>query len=330
MDKKSLNLLRILIALQVITLLLTGFSLAERFGLLEGKASDAEKPLVFSCFNAQHPVVRLMRLGFWDACEENGWECTEVLVQKPDADAYVSALEQIETMDARGAVIYCDTEAMMAAARKLTDVMPTVSFHLPHEKGESPTTAWVSADTTAYAIDAAERIGEKLGGEGTVATSMSAPNGVEDAVIEAFTDTMADKYPSITVMPPIYEGLDMNEAIAKAAAQVTANPELNAAFSTTGGGAHTWAVALRDAGYEPGEVIVVGMDYTEQNLELIKEGEVWGVVGQPLVEETYEAALIVDKISRGESYNEQNWLPAPFVTAENLDHYLDYIERSQE
>ena len=52
-------------------------------------------PLVFSCFNASHPVVRLMRLGFWDACRDYDFNCEEVLVMEPDIDQYVSALDQV-------------------------------------------------------------------------------------------------------------------------------------------------------------------------------------------------------------------------------------------
>lgn len=287
-------------------------------------------PLVFSIFNAQHPVVRLMRLGFWDACRDYDFNCEEVLVMQPDIDQYVSAMEQVATMDARAAVIYNDNPALIAGAEALEETIPTVSFHMPFEKGESPNAAWVSANTTAYAVDAAERICEKLGGEGVIARSISNPNGVEDVVMEAFETTMNEQCPDVEVLPVIYEGLDLNEAIAKAASEIQANPELTAAFSSTGNGATTWATALRDAGYAPGEVVVVGMDYTPQNLDLIAGGEVWGVVGQPLVEEVYEATIIADRISRGLSFDEQNWLAAPFVTAETVDRYLDYSVRSME
>jgi len=297
------------------------------------EATEVEKvrPLVFSIFNAQHPVVRLMRLGFWDACEDLDVPCEEVLVMQPDADAYVSAMEQVATMDARAAVIYNDSEVLIGGAKYLNAVMPTVSFHMPFDLGESPNVAWVSANTVAYGADAARRVGAKLGGKGVIAVSMSAPgSGTEQAVLASFSDTMAEEYPDVEILEQIYEGLDLPEAIAKAAAEIQAHPELTAAFSTTGNGATTWATALRDAGYSPGQVVVVGMDYTPQNLELIKSGEVWGVVGQPLVEEVYKATVLAHLVSSGVLIDEQNWLPAPFVTAENADYYADYSVRSME
>jgi len=293
------------------------------------------KPLVFTILNGQHPVVRLMRLGFLDACADLQAAdprvvCEEVLLMEPDIDGYVSKFELVGTMDARAAVVYNDNDALIAAAEKLTAIMPTVSFHMPFAEGESPNTAWVSADTTAYAVNAARKMGEKMGGVGVVARSISAPNGVEDTVMAAFEQTMANEFPNITVLPVIYEGLDLNAAIAIAASQIQAHPEITAAFSSTGNGATTWATALRDAGYEAGKVIVVGMDYTPQNLELIKSGEVWAVVGQPLVEEVYKATVLAHLVSLGVAIDEQNYLPAPFVTIDTVDKYLDYSVRSME
>jgi len=293
------------------------------------------KPLVFTILNAQHPVVRLMRLGFLDACKDlqaadPRVTCEEALLMEPDIDGYVSKFELVGTMDARAAVVYNDNPALIAAAEKLTSIMPTISFHMPFPEGECPNTAWVSADTTAYAVNAARKIGEKLGGTGVVARSISNPNGVEDNVMAAFEQTMADEFPGITVLPVIYEGLDLNAAIAIAASEIQSHPELTAAFSSTGNGATTWATALRDAGYDPGEVIVVGMDYTPQNLELIKSGEVWAVVGQPLVEEVYKATILAHLVSLGVDIDEQNYLPAPFVTIDTVDKYLDYSVRSME
>ena len=86
---------------------------------------------------------------------------------------------------------------------------------------------------------------------------------------------------------------------------------------------------MADTGHEPGAVVIVGMDYIESNLALVESGEVWGLVGQPLVEEVYEATMLAHRIATGGEYQEQNWLAAPFVTAENVADYWDYIERSR-
>ena len=289
--------------------------------------------LWFVMFNTQHPVVKLMRLGFLDACAELGSEvvCDEILVAEPDLDAYVSAMEQAAALGGDGAVIWADTEALYVGADALTAEMPTVSFHVPHERGESHTYAWVSADVEAYSREAAVRMCEQLGDGGTVARSMSNSGGLEERmVMPAFEAAYAEACPNTEILPVLIEGLDLNAAISVAASELLAHPDLTGAFSSTGNGATTWATALRDGGYEPGAVVVVGMDYVESNLALIESGEVWGLVGQPLVEEVYAATMIAHTMAMGGPYQEQNWLPAPFVTAENVERFWDYTVRSQE
>ena len=72
--------------------------------------------------------------------------------------------------------------------------------------------------------------------------------------------------------------------------------------------------------------MIVGMDYTAPNLDLVQSGEVWGLVGQPLVEEYYLATKLAIAAAQGIPVPEQNWLPAPFVTLDNIDQFQAYAE----
>jgi ABC-type sugar transport system substrate-binding protein len=289
-----------------------------------------EEPTVcLSIFNFQHPVVRTMYLGFEMACEDYGLSCADYMVQEPDTDAYVSRIEQLAAMDCDAAVIYNDSDALVAAATMLTEQIPTVSFHTPFAEGESPNTAWVSANTAEYGYDAGVRLGEAMGGVGVVATSMSsAASATESVVLEHFTRAMSERYPDIVVLDPVYETTEFNQATSKASATFVADPEITAVFSTTGGGAKAWSTAARDTGHLPGEILVVGMDYTEENLKLILAGDVYAVVGQPLVEEVYLATKLAYNISKGAIVDEQNYLPCPWVTATNADLYMQWAEEA--
>lgn len=71
------------------------------------------------------------------------------------------------------------------------------------------------------------------------------------------------------------------------------------------------------------------MDYTRVNLDLIKEGQVYAVIAQPLWEESYGAAVLLDKVVRGEKIPWWTKLPAPLITSNNLAPYyliLDKVE----
>ncbi len=139
-----------------------------------------------------------------------------------------------------------------------------------------------------YAQAAAEAMGAKLGGKGTVAVTVGCFNQTENLVAETFKATMAEKYPDIKVLDPQEEGFDAAQAIAKAAAIIQGNPDITGAFSTTGNGPTTWARAAEDTSKE--DLVIISMDYTRPNLDLVKEGKVYGLVAQPLYEEFYACA----------------------------------------
>jgi ribose transport system substrate-binding protein len=75
--------------------------------------------------------------------------------------------------------------------------------------------------------------------------------------------------------------------------------------------------------------VAIGMDYTRVNLDLVKNGEVWAVVGQPLWDESFEAAKLLKKMAAGETVPYWTEMPAPVITADKLDPYykmLDEVE----
>ncbi len=173
----------------------------------------------------------------------------------------------------------------------------------------------ISCDPAAYAAIAAEKVGERIGGKGTVAITQGSFNTTENLVALTFKKTMAEKFPKVKVLDPIEEGFDPAAASAKAVALIRGNPDLMAAFSTTGGGPLTWATAQRDAGKK---IVVVGMDYTRVNLDLVKSGDVYAIIGQPLWEESEGAADLLDKLAKGQKIEWWTKLPAPFITKVNL------------
>ena len=103
-----------------------------------------------------------------------------------------------------------------------------------------------------------------------------------------------------------------------------AHPDLVAGFSTTGGGPTTWAGAQAETGKK---ILAVGMDATRVNLDLVKNGEVWGLVAQPLYEETKGSAELLYKMANNEEVPYWTVLEAPLVTAENTDAYYAILDK---
>jgi ribose transport system substrate-binding protein len=186
---------------------------------------------------------------------------------------------------------------------------------------------WVAADAKDYAVRVANLMGEKMNGKGVVAVTQFSLNDLENVVVEEFTKEMNAKYPDIVVLSPEMEGGDQPLAIGVATTILQVHPEVTAAFGTTGNSPSTWAKAAEAVGKKPGEIIIVGMDYIRQNLDYVKSGEVYALVGQPLYEELYKAVELLAQNLKGEPVEYDNIYPAPIITIENVDKYYEYADR---
>jgi ribose transport system substrate-binding protein len=166
--------------------------------------------------------------------------------------------------------------------------------------------------------------------EGSLAITQGNFNTVENLVAETFAATIEAEYPEFTPLEAQEEGFDPPVAIAKASAIIQANPDIVGALSTTGAGPTTWARAAEENGLADGEIVIISMDYTRPNLDLVKDGKVFGLVGQPLVAEFRECVYIMDAHLRGEEYDYANPLPAPIITFDDLDEYYELNDQVEE
>ncbi len=202
--------------------------------------------------------------------------------------------------------------------------------HFPTEQSDAPgATGVISGDPAAYSRDAAMFIGKQIqsqsGGKGTVAVTQGSSNAIEDKVSRDFTQAMKENFPDVKVMQPQMEGFDPTEAITKAADILRANPDVVAAFTTTGGEPPTWPGAIRETGRK---VINVGVNYTRANLDAVRDGGMTALVAQPLWDESYKATEVLDQAIRGEKVEWWTKLPAPLVTKEGLGRYYEIMDKA--
>jgi ribose transport system substrate-binding protein len=203
--------------------------------------------------------------------------------------------------------------------------VPVILPHFPIPEGSAPgATGIIACDPAEYARQAAAEIGKAIGGKGAVAITQGSFNTTENMVAENFTAAMKERYPNVKVLKPEEETFDSPKAIAKAASILQAHPDVEAALSTTGGGPATWAGAQRETGRK---IVAVGMDYTRVNIDLLKNGEVHAVIGQPLWEESYGAAGLLDKAARGEKIPWWTQLQAPFITKDKTKPFEEILDK---
>ncbi|MEO6436630.1 MAG: sugar ABC transporter substrate-binding protein [Tepidisphaeraceae bacterium] len=299
----------------------------EREGTSGPASSGDKKKLYWVQPSKGHPVHQLTQIAFSECARKHGYEPVIIGTDGPDVAGTVALAEQaIGRGDAAGMAVWTGTPAYNALIESAGAAgVPVVLPHFPAAEGSVPGARGViSCDPAQYAIEAATEIGKMIGGEGTVAVSQGGFNTTENQVAETFKKTLNEKFPKVKVLDSIEEGFDTSAAIAKASALMQSHPDLKAALSTTGGGAVTWANAQRSAGRK---IVIVAMDYTRQNLDLVRDGEVHAVIGQPLWEESCGAAELLDRGSRGEKIDWWTKLPAPIIRKDGLDPYYKLLEK---
>ncbi|MDD5707968.1 MAG: substrate-binding domain-containing protein [Kiritimatiellae bacterium] len=274
-----------------------------------------------------HPVHQMTQIAFKEGCRRLGYDCIVVGTDGSDCAGTIFLAEQVLAKGTiKGMAIWAGNPAWNPLIERAGKAgVPVVLPHFPIPEGSAPgATGIIGCEPAAYARTAAEEIGRASGGKGAVAITQGSFNSTENMVAETFTKAMKELYPNVRVLASEEEGFDPSKSIPKAVSILQSHPDVVAALSTTGGGPTTWAGAQKETGRK---IVAIGMDYTRVNLDLVKRGEVHAVIGQPLWDESFGAAELLDKAARGEKIPWWTKLPAPLITTDNLAPYSELLDK---
>jgi ribose transport system substrate-binding protein len=153
-----------------------------------------------------NPSNALMAGGFLTECKALGYNCEAVgtiAVDVPGSNALAAAAL------ARGGVKgFADYGFDPETYPYMTQVsqqykIPIVSWHVPIPQGTvTGLTAITDGNPVVGATEAADAMGAKLGGKGTVAITELSFNSTENDMAQNFKTEMNKKYPNITVLAP--------------------------------------------------------------------------------------------------------------------------------
>jgi len=293
-----------------------------------------DHPIAIGIFLKSHPVVQIMIAGFLVRATELGYDPLLFAPDEADAPKQYGLLEAgMAQYKVEGLCQYLFDTSTAQYIKKYSDQgIPVVTGHTAVQGdlvAQYPgLTAWAACSAIEYGKESAMAIGKEVGGKGTVAVTEGSFNPTEDLAANSFVDTMKANFPDIKVLDPQEEGFDTPTAIQKATAIMQANPDITGAFSTTGAGPSTWAGAQKNTGKK---IVAIAMDYSRVNLDLVKAGEMYAVVAQPLFQEFAKAAEMLDTILRGGTVPFDNIMPAPLVTADKVGEYytlLDTVDKA--
>lgn len=276
--------------------------------------------------NMNHPVHRIVQLGFLKAAEKLGYTKAKVIgTEGGDSSEAFAAAEAFAAEAGNGLLLWAgdagayETIASVASQNVIVGIP---HFNHQQEDGSYPEGLKfnMACDPVLYGKQVAELMAEKLSGKtGSVAITQNTKNVTENAATDSFIktwETLKGQYQldGIKVLPVELEGGQVDSATAINLSIIQANPDIIGAFGTTGNSPITWADAASKAGKKDGELVIVGMDATQGNLDYLEAGKVTALVAQPLYQEAYKTMEYLDTLLRGGTVPEWTDLEAPVVT----------------
>lgn len=294
------------------------------------------KPFIYTGNLYSHPVIKMMMLGWWDACRDYDVECKFIVAAGADEASLVDSVNQAVAFGASGILASSYEQYRETVLNVYRAGIPVIGQHgdlsdIPAEDKNQETTGligWVGPQAKLYGAQVAEAIKAKDGCVSPVIVTQSSFNTTEDAANTGFHDKWVEICPDSEILETQQEGLEPVEAIAKVSAILSAHPDLKAAFGTTGGSINAWGKAMQQMGFEPGEITMLGMDATSENIDMVRAGYAYAIVNQPIYEENYRAVELLIAHLKGEEIPFDNPLPSSIVTVEALDALEELAKRS--
>lgn len=269
-----------------------------------------------------HPVHRIVQMGFMTKADELGYKGEISGLDEGSAQELITKWESTITNGAKGVLLWTGDDSCYEMMKGLADQCKFVVPHFAHSYQD--TKAFISRNISclaaSYGKAVADFIVDKLKAKnvttGTIGVTQNGSNVTENAANDAFRAEMANLKTNFKLADTVFEGAEVASAATKVTGVIQANPDIVAGFGTTGGSPQSWATAMENTGKT--DLVVVGMDYTELNVNLVKDGKISAIVCQPLYTEAQESAKTLDEIFGGKDFttSESTWfeeLPAPIA-----------------
>jgi ribose transport system substrate-binding protein len=281
------------------TALITGLAFGAAMIMAPGTSFAQERTVAFVPGNFGHPFYNLLGKGIEESAKALGWTyvtqgstkftaagqtpiVNAVCGQKPD----VLIVSPTDPVGMRGPIQRC-IEAGIAVVLVDTTLADT-----------SGVVTAISSDNIGGGKAAADFIGEKLGGKGTVSVQSGQANIITQAQrAKGATDQFAAKYPEIKVLELVYTQNSEATSETVTRATLTGTPDVGAFFNTAANCVGPSNAIERNGGNKP---LLVCYDSSEAVTGLLKAGKVAALILQPAEQEGRAAVEAADLFLKGE------------------------------
>ncbi len=284
-----------------------------------------------------HPVHRIVQTGFMLKAEELGMNGVISGLDKGSIQELIATWEGAVINGAKGVLVWTGDDScydMMKGMKQMGAYTVVPHFVHNYEITKDFIDKNISPLAFSYGQNAADFIADKLQEhgitDGTIGLTMNGPALSTNDALEGFRARMKELNTKYIVLDHIYEGAEITEATNKVTKYINENPDMVAIFGSTGGSPTSFAYAIENTGRS--DLVTVGCDYTEPNMEVVENGIITGLVIQPLYKEGDVCAQTLYDLNNGAVFNtsEDTWfeeLEAPIATKDDMPHYRDIWQK---
>ncbi len=285
-------------------------------------AQDIYIPVISKGF--QHQFWQAVKAGAEQAAEDCG---VEITFEGPETEAMVDKqMDMLQTALDKGpdALVFAALDSKAAIPlleRAQEEGIPVIAFDSGVDSDIPLATA--ATDNVAAAAHAADKMAELIGGAGQVAViahDQTSRTGIDR--VDGFVNRMEEEYPDIEIVDVQYGGGDHLKSTDLAKAIIIAHPDLKGFFGANEGSIIGVLNAVNELGVE-GDIVVIGYDSGQQQIEAIKAGAEAGAITQDPIGIGYKSVEAAVMALRGEEIEEEidtgfHWYDAETIEDEMI------------
>lgn len=289
------------------------------------KADVSDQVYICCTYNSTEYYQRMLWAGFEEAANMLGVKAELVGDTGEDVMKYLTKLDTAISMDPDGIAVMClDGDAYVDGINKaMAQDIPVVT--IAPDSPNSDRISFMGVDYVELGKFAASVLTKEIDNKGEVLylTKLGFPDCEE--MLEGF-ETYCDENNLDVSTVVVPASLDLTDQTAKAAAAISANPNINAAYCPLGWQAVAVYQACEELGIEPFPIL--GTDCEMAQLELVRDGKIMGCVRQGVTTQGFWACLSLYLLQNG--YISESFFPEKIfggydiVDQSNVQEEIDF------
>lgn len=268
-----------------------------------------------------NPVWLTAKQGAEDAAAEIGTTINWVGPSDIDMDEQVRQIELAIAEKVDGIICCPLSPAIFESVYQEAQDNGIVVVNTAVDTAEDTRTAYIGTDYTNFGEQAARNLAEKLGGKGEIAclvTSLDTENQMSE--LEAGKALLEKEYPDLKIVVTETSDSDTARAADKTSAILDTYPDLDAIWCLESTSPLGVAQTLQERNLLD-KICVLGIDDTEDVLDLIEQGMIWGTMTQNFYKMGYESVKMIATVKGGGTVPSVQDSGTTLVTSENLEEY---------